>query len=42
MYLTGDGVYELRGFKDSGITQAQIATMRLSYEKLMLDKEHAL
>jgi hypothetical protein len=42
MYLTGDGVYELRGFKDSGITPGQIATMRLTYEKLMLDKEHAL
>jgi hypothetical protein len=42
MYLTGDGVYELRGFKDSGITPGQIATMRLTYEKLMLDKQHAL
>jgi hypothetical protein len=42
MYLTGDGIYELRGFKDSGITQGQIATMRMSYEKLMLDREHAL
>jgi len=42
MYLTGDGVYELRGFKDSGITPEQIAVMRTSYEKLMLDREHAL
>lgn len=42
MYLTGDGVYELRGFKDSGISPAQIAAMRKSYEKLMLDREHAL
>ena len=42
MYLTGDGVYELRGFKDSGITPEQIAVMRKSYEKLMLDREHAL
>ncbi|MFC5547306.1 hypothetical protein [Massilia aerilata] len=35
-------VYELRGFKDSGITPEQIAAMRKSYEKLMLDREHAL
>jgi hypothetical protein len=42
MYLTGDGVYELRGFKDSGITQAQIAAMRMTSEKLMLDQVHAL
>jgi hypothetical protein len=42
MYLTGDGMYELRSFKDSGITQGQIAAMRMSYEKLMLDREHAL
>ncbi|CAH0187189.1 hypothetical protein SRABI118_01399 [Massilia sp. Bi118] len=42
MYLTGDGIYELRGFKDSGITPEQIAVMRKSYEKLMLDREHAL
>jgi hypothetical protein len=42
MYLTGDGVYELRSFKDSGITQGQIAAMRIKSEKLMLDKEHAL
>jgi hypothetical protein len=42
MYLTGDGMYELRGFKDSGITQAQIAAMRKTYENLMLDREHAL
>lgn len=42
MYLTGDGVYELRGFKDSGVTPEQIAVMRKSWEKLMLDREHAL
>jgi len=42
MYLTGDGVYELRGFKDSGITQAQIAAMRMTSEKMMLDRVHAL
>ena len=42
MYLTGDGRYELRGFKDSGITPEAIATMRKSYEEIMLSREHAL
>ncbi len=42
MYLTGDGVYELRSFKDSGSTEAQIAAMREQFGKLMLDREHAL
>lgn len=42
MYLTGDGVYELRAFGDSGITQAQIAAMRVKSEKQMLDREHSL